>query len=278
MAFRRIEYILIAAFLLLNAFLFHTIYEQNYSSNRDNKLRQGISRSIETEMQAAEISFGDLSKDVQKLPFMVGVFDDGLGEHANERADQELRVGNNDRLYSRLKNPLELPGLTANTTAQAFAQQPLETLKQYLSSSAMRHGEEYDFAFYNANKKMIVFYQLGVDKHHIVDGSGEVIFHLDDNYRVTSYEQAHVENIQAQGESRTLISEKQALENLFLYNELPNHSEVLSASLGYRTNLLVKDLLIYKPVWMVYIRDKDGNLKTLYVDAINGTIIQASSS
>lgn len=277
MAFRRIEYILILAFLVLNAFLFHALFEQKQAQGLEDQ-RQSQSRTIEAEMQAADVSAGNLSEEEVSLPFMAGETENRLAEQANKLKHQDIRIGNNERLFSHLDKPLDLPGLSDTTTADAFAQQALSRLNDFKNSDAMLYGKHYDFAFYNPQKKVIAFYQNGHEGRPIIDGSGEIFFHLDDNYHVESYEQSYVENTMPQGEDRQLISEKQAVENLYLYNELPSHAEVLSTALGYRTNLLLDNLFLYKPVWLVYIRNKDSETKILYVDAINGTIIQTQNN
>ena len=52
---------------------------------------------------------------------------------------------------------------------------------------------------------------------------------------------------------------------------------MVSAQLSYQQTLRVEDIIVYKPVWAIVIRLDAHSLKTVYVDGINGTIIQNPS-
>ncbi|AMB92201.1 hypothetical protein CYJ27_01145 [Aerococcus christensenii] len=276
MDFRRIENILIIAFFLLNTFLAYTLFGKNMlmtSLSQDNI-------NIEQELKANEINLTfDLSSEEGKEPFIAGKQQKLSTEGENRPQAQRLKWDKDTgQLYGEFAHPIALKGLKqVSDDPTRLPNEVLSPINKLLTEGSIEEGESYRFLVYNRQRKMIYYGQVGYDDRLITDSTARLIFHLNDQNEIVSYEMSHIQKVQPQGQVRSLISSKKAVENLYLYNEIPSKSSVVSAQLSYQQTLRVEDIIVYKPVWAIVIRLDAHSLKTVYVDGINGTIIQNPS-
>ncbi|MDK6678880.1 two-component system regulatory protein YycI [Aerococcus sp. UMB8608] len=278
MDFRRIQYILIVAFLILDLFLLNIFVSKNsiYFPNDSNR---STAASVQTEMNLNELAEIPLSDEAGELPFVAAQLDlEAWQEAADKLTDQEVTIDSKGRLFSKLDRPLPLPALDKGLAEDSWSEIDFKELNDFKDSQQVLNGKDYHFAYYNPRKSTVTYYQEAYDGHGIIDGSGDLIFHLNDKLEVDAYEQSYAGETQVQGENRPLISEKQAIENLYLNDEIPNKASVVKVKIGYRTSLALDQLHMYKPIWTIYIKHNDDEVETEYVDGINGTIIQPQSS
>lgn len=278
MDFRRIEYILIVAFFWLNLFLGYVFISNNAMlfASPDGQTAINIAR----EMQADDINYEKPSSENQQLPLVRTRRHTLLDDHMAEldAGFQVVSMGNTQRLLSRFVEPVALPKLTAEVEPEDVSAEMLAPIQKLLNDGTILEGAAYQYYMYYPQQQSIRYVQTTAAGLPIVDDSSEIIFFLDAEYDIISYEQTFAGAAEAQGEQRTLISEKQAMENLYLNNQLPNGSSIIKSELAYYTILPLTDMTMYSPVWTFGIKTEEGNVLTLNVDAINGSMIQTGGA
>lgn len=276
MDFKRIQYIFIIAFFILDLFLVNGFMTDSRHLFVDAQV--GKQRALDHQ-DISSIAQIPLDDETRAQPFVVGEHDgEVLKANIEHIKGQNAAIDAKGRVLSQLHSPLTLPSFNLNDSHTQLPEDVLQTLIQFLKSDAIIQGERYRFGHYNPQQKTITFFEVLYDQLPLVDSSGELIFHLNEAGDVISYEQTLVDGQKAQGDPRTLISEKQAVENLLLNNELPAKSVVTGITLAYRSTLILDGFTMYKPVWLVTVKRHNDDILREYVDGINGTIIQTQSS
>ena len=118
-----------------------------------------------------------------------------------------------------------------------------------------------------------MIYTQKADKLTIMDGSSQIIFTINANDQVVSYEQIYAGSVQVLGKERELITAQKAVEILYLAGRINSKATVQSVKLSYYQSLVLKDFSIYSPAWYIEIRQADGQLIARRVDAIHGTVL-----
>ena len=111
----------------------------------------------------------------------------------------------------------------------------------------------------------------------IGDSTGSIIFNLDPDYEVISYEQTFAGTAEVQGNSRTVISQKRAVEGLYLNSQIPANATVRTVQLAYYRTLSLSDMDIYSPMWYIELEIKNAPVEIRRVDALTGSIITTPS-
>lgn len=274
MDFRRIEYILIVAFLCLNLFLGYVFIGKNSLLFADPSNQTAI--NVNQEMQSDDIVYDPPSSEKFELPLIRTRRHTLLDQQmANlNPAIQEVLIGNGQRLFGRFNQPIELPRLNENIHPANLTEDMLAPIQAILTNGTIIKGDQYQYQIYNPQQQMIRYVQKTAEGKPIVDDSSELVFLLDDDYNIISYEQTFAGEAEPQGKPRTLITEQMALENLYLNNRIPVRSTIIKKHLAYYTTLPLTDMTMYSPVWTFCIQTEDGGILTWNVDAISGAIIQ----
>ncbi|AMB99513.1 hypothetical protein AWM75_05660 [Aerococcus urinaehominis] len=272
MDFRRIEKLLIFAFLLLNIFLVYVFVGKNSLLILPRIDQSQV--NVAAEMKADGIKFTDLSDEIRDLPLMRVPNEPLLTNENTNFANQTVTLDGGNRLVSQLNTNIVLSKLTSDVSASEITNEMLAPLENFVNADNIVAGDSYQFFYYDAINRRIHYIQFKDGNIPITDGTSELIFHLDNNFNVSSYEQRLVATMKTQGSARKLISEKQAVENLYLNDEISDQSTILRRTLGYNVTLPLTDMTVYTPVWCVVVAEQDGAISRHYVDGINGTIIQ----
>lgn len=188
-------------------------------------------------------------------PFNVAVEKDGDVEWVNVKDGQASKP---------------IPIYQSIPTLNKAGKRDLGPLENFMKSSFLK-GDDYEFVAYYKAKREIVYAQK-INGVPILDGTGQVTFYLNNDYRVVSYLATHVDHLQRQDTKKQTITQKKAVEILYVNNLLPSNSRIETATLAYHQILKLKDMTVYSPVWYFDILN-DGALTTQRVDATSGKII-----
>jgi len=275
MNFRRIEYLFIIAFLLLDVFLVYVFAGKNMPVLESGTESSNV--NIVQEMQADEITASsDFSENSEELPMVAGEVD-SLSQQPTHNIASVSTDDSGKRTFVQLVDPVYLPlqGDTANST-QPLSDEAKAVVDGLLKDGTVVNGEDYQFIMYDDTKNGIYYGCQTSMGHPVVDETAQLIFHLNDQGEVVSYEQTHVSNIIVQGDNRSLISQQEAVENLYLSNGIPAKSKIVDVSLGYQNTLTEENTILYRPVWRILIKKPDNTLTAEIVDGINGSIVQST--
>ena len=262
MDFRRSTLVLIISFLFLDIFLLGMFWQMknevktplNTSINVMEQMRTdgitvtGVNTTVES-LPIIQITPTSIESQVNTLPSQVATYDKGV-------------------ISSQLLAPIQLTlDANANATIENFAE-----LTTYVESGSIIHGNQYTWFNYNPTTRKVIYTQRA-NQIPVMDGSSQIIFTLNANNQVISYEQTFAGNAEVLGTNRALITSQKAMEVLYLAGRIPTRSTVSVVRLSYYKSLSLKDLSIYSPAWYVEFKQADGQTLVRRVDAIRGTVL-----
>lgn len=92
------------------------------------------------------------------------------------------------------------------------------------------------------------------------------------------FSQTHVEGLEALREKQETISEKDAVETLYIGNRIQGSSKLKDSLLAYTKLYTVRGKNVYIPVWFIWIEDTKGNVKVERVNAFSNSIFSANAT
>lgn len=264
MDYKRIQIIFIIAFTILNLYLLSVLLEK--SENYLAVDGESAAVNFQEGMRGENIEAPNLSSEALQIPFIKTDKQNVLTEDFSRLTNQTARMEGN-KLVSVLSEPI---GLDLQTELPLVGQ--LGPLLDYIEEGNILYGDEYTFLSYQSSSKRLVFVQE-VEGVPIADGTGSLIFLLNDKGEVQSYEQTYASGAEVQGRARTVISEQSAVETLYLNNQIPSDSTIRNVTLSYFQTLSLSDMNIYSPMWYVEIVRTNLPVQVKRVDALNGNLI-----
>lgn len=268
MDFKRIQIIFIITFLFLNTFLIVTYIDKNknYYSSSSNQVID-----FSKEMENENIKLPKFSENENKVPYVQAETHTLLEDNVDQLSNHSGVIEEDGSLYSSLlSKPLALSEETELT------KEDIELLTEFVLSEQVLFGTDYRYFNYNATNQQITFAQIA-NNIPIADGTSEIIFHLNNKKEVISYDQTYAGPVTVQGESRNLITDKNAVEILYQNDEIPANATVKKPVLTYSKTLSLQKLSMYAPVWYIQIINS-GNTEFKRVDALSGSIIRSNTS
>ena len=268
MDFRRIKIIFIITFAALNIYLLSVLLEKNATTLSFGS--ESTTLNIEEAMKADDIEFPTLSTDQEKIPLLKT--DKGVTlETDQSKLVNQTTVFEDGVLFSTLSEPIPL-----EIDAEELAIVDRTPITDFILQGNVLNGAEYSFLTYLPLRRQLVYAQVA-NNIPIGDSTGSITFNLDPDYEVISYEQTFAGEAEVQGNSRTVISQKRAVEALYLNNQIPANSTVRAVQLTYYRTLSLSDMDIYSPMWYIEIEIENAPVEIRRVDALTGSIITTSS-
>lgn len=279
MDFKRIEWIFFLAFLGLNVFLF--------SMYREAKMNQTItSRTNETiplhkRLESENITYeGDFSSRKREGYYLSGVptnFDEA-------RKSERLRLNNPDLLgrQTTIENNL-LKHKVEDVILLTDVNQAPEVIAKILNQQGLvLFGKEYQ---YNVEESTLSndFPEIIAGQFYediiINDPASRITFFLEketEHWRVNEYIQTHISELQPLREIMPTYSERDAINTLYINNQIPSNSKILWRQLAYKMTLIVRGQAIFVPTWFIEIETSNHEIKTEMVNAFTNRIITNS--
>ena len=262
MDFRRSTLVLIISFLFLDLFLFGTFWQMK----KETKTPLNTSINVMEQMRTDGIMVTGVNTTVESLP-IIQISPTNI-EHLINTLPSQVATYDKGVISSQLLAPIQLT-LDANSiaTMDNFAE-----LTTYVESGSIINGNQYTWFNYNPTTRKVIYAQRAT-QIPVMDGSSQIIFTLNANNQVISYEQTFAGNAEVLGANRALITSQKAMEVLYLAGRIPTRSTVSVVRLSYYKSLALKDLSIYSPAWYVEFKQADGQTLVRRVDAIRGTVL-----
>ncbi|MGB6179006.1 two-component system regulatory protein YycI [Carnobacterium sp.] len=268
MDFRRIEIIFVITFIALNIFLLTTYLDKNYNNFSSENSNTKV--NIADEMAKSNIELPTFQNEINKVPYVQADANDLLLKNYSKLNNQRGSIGENGFVYkSTLSEPLQL------TEEKEFVAKDIDKLIAFIESNQVLFGKEYQFFRYITKSQQVVFTQIA-NNIPIADGTSEVVFQLDNSKRVISYEQSYAGPVTVQGESRVLITDKNAVDILYQNNELSADTIIKKPTLSYYRTLNLEELSMYAPAWFIEI-ESSTDTQVKRVDAISGTVLKVQT-
>ncbi|MFX3623280.1 MAG: two-component system regulatory protein YycI [Ectobacillus sp.] len=258
MDWSKIKTIFIITFLILDFFLaFQFIQKKNNS-----RLEIMTETTIEEQLEAEKITYVELPKEPAREAYITG--------RSKEFKEEELRFLRNqvpvlkdvNTIFSKLKEPLLIPKSDKGYFFEEF-------LKSYVLE-----GPKYKYWKTDQKAKKIYFFQQYKTKSIFYNKYAALVLDINDKNEIISYTQTMLTDVSEMGgdnKKQDIITAAQALETLYLKNELKPESRVTKAEIGYYTIVIPSSgVQVIAPTWHFIV---DGE-EDLFVNAMEGQIIK----
>lgn len=262
MDFRRSTLVLIISFLFLDLFLFGIFWQMK----KEVKTPLNASINVMEQMRTDGITVTGVNTTVESLP-IIQISPTNIDSLVNTLPSQ-IATYEKGIISSQLLAPIQL---TIDTNATVTMDQFAE-LTTYVESGSIINGKQYTWFNYNPTTRKVIYAQRA-NQIPVMDGSSQIIFTLNVNNQVISYEQTFAGTPEILGSNRVLITSQKAMEVLYLAGRIPTRSTVSVVRLSYYKSLGLKDLSIYSPAWYVEFKQADEQIIVRRVDAIRGTVL-----
>ena len=260
MDFKRSAIVLIVCFFFLDLFLFGLVWQKR----TDTKNPLNTSINVIDQMKQDGITLPALNATAESVP-IIQVTPESIDTKLNTLLNQTTTLDKNV-VTGQFVAPIQLD-LSGSVSAESF-----EELTKLVENNQVAFGDQYTWSSYNPTTRKVIYTQKA-DKLTIMDGSSQIIFTINANDQVVSYEQIFAGTVQVLGKERQLITAQKAVEILYLAGRINSKATVQSVKLSYYRSLVLKDFSIYSPAWYIEIRQADGQLIARRVDAIHGTVL-----
>lgn len=251
MNYRKIEFIFLITFFLLNGYLFLTLYNEEKTSKNIGNTNDSIEEILKKE--------GVTLKTTLDTKQRYGYYLEGrravLEKEAKTLKEQTISA-TKYKIKSQLQSPIMVKGEESLSL----------DLKDFMSQKEnFIQGDQYHYFPYILNKKNICYAQ-SYEGIPIDDTSAQVVFHVEENEKekkVEKYEQQQLIKIKPLRDKMELIRGEDAAYTLFLNNKLTRGDTIEWLSLAYAKVYKEKDSFVYLPIWMVNVKN-NSNIEEIY--------------
>lgn len=260
MDFKRIELIFLCAFLTLNAFLLFTFSKGNSIQVLDGN--SGASIGIESRLKNDKISY------------------EKAGEIANEKSTGYYlsSVTTNFKDNSYIKSGESTPGKIA--IEQKNTKQNI--LKSLENNQQVYQNRDYQYLLTDDPESEKLVLAQGYDGLPFYDESSQLVLEVTGNdgkyYSFGRFSQTHIDAIEALREKQETITEKDAIETLYLANKIPVSSTISDSLLAYTKIFTVRGKNVYIPAWFIWVKDGKENVRVERVNAFSNSIFSTNAS
>lgn len=262
MQWGQIKTLLIISFLVLDVYLFIQFLEKKEES--DIGILEHSTSSIEEQLADDNITYEALPDEEYEETFISVEQKQFTEEELNAQdktTPQETIIIQNTFIVSKLVNPIEI-----NESA---------TVEQITNmfNNLVYFSEEYQFWNWNKEENIIVFFQNKLDRPVYYSQNGLVLLFLNENNQIMFYMQTMLGETESLAEKRKLMQPMEAIETLYVANELPQDSHIDSVDIGFYTRVpFDTEVQVFAPIWKV----KVNGGKDYFVNAIEGFIFSTN--
>lgn len=272
MDFRRIEWLFLVAFIVIDIFLFAAFQRDTSGETDTSSNRSSSDTTILKEMRADNISFKAPSKKSGEGYYISTSNDSSIKSNLTSLSNQTVRYQSDGTITSTFKTPI----------TGVDTQHPDKTLDTVVSNSTLiLNGTDYTYNAKLSSRNTVVYTQEVADGP-IYSRYGEIRFSLTNAGPVTGYTQGYLANVSTLREKTETISERKALIWLYQYNQIPNNTKVVWTKLAYTRYFNLKNSSVYIPTWVVAVKSNSGNnagvLQLKHVNAFTGAILTNDSN
>ncbi|MDM5045279.1 two-component system regulatory protein YycI [Levilactobacillus brevis] len=272
MDFRRIEWLFLVAFIVIDISLFAAFQRDTSGETDTSSNRFSSDTTILKEMRADNISFKAPSKKSGEGYYISTSNDSSIKSNLTSLSNQTVRYQSDGTITSTFKTPI----------TGVDTQHPDKTLDTVVSNSTLiLNGTDYTYNAKLSSRNTVVYTQKVADGP-IYSRYGEIRFSLTNAGTVTGYTQGYLANVSTLREKTETISERKALIWLYQYNQIPNNTKVVWTKLAYTRYFNLKNSSVYIPTWVVAVKSNSGNnagvLQLKHVNAFTGAILTNDSN
>ncbi|WP_062107945.1 two-component system regulatory protein YycI [Bacillus niameyensis] len=255
MDWSRIKTIFIIAFLILDLFLLSQLLTkmEQYEVKND--------APIDENFKADGIKYEGLPKEVESDHYLSANIKRFTKEELQKLQDQQVHLENQTIVRSELETPIVIKN-----------EEDFKKLDEFVKANVL-YGDEYEFWEYNKADRTFTYYQKVDDKFLFKNQSAHLIFQMNEQNEIISYNQTKLEEIDPISEEEDVLQPLRVLEILYGKGLIKSNSTV-KAELGYYTFVNMEAAQVLTPTWYFIIERDDGR-ESMLVNALEGTVIQS---
>ncbi|MBC1473937.1 hypothetical protein HB852_04865 [Listeria grandensis] len=260
MDWKKTETIFIIAFLILDIFLL-VLFIDSRMSSAPTPL---VSQTLEEKLKSENITYGKIPSNPEKGSYLSTEPIAFTQKDINGLKGQKISVMNADqRIDSVLIKPVKID-------PEKYGADLLPFLK-----SDVFEGERYTYWSYNADRREMTFNQKIDGRPVLFNANGQIVFNLNKDNEVVSYQQTMLGDTQMFDEKDDVISGTDALEVLHQHGDLKQNSKIVNTTLGYYNLVSLPSSDVYLPVWAFEVKH-DKQTTFLLVNGLEGSVINTS--
>lgn len=267
MNYKRIEWIFLVAFLLLNFYLASILYVNNKETKQVTEERD---TKIEAIMKRDNIRYqGVLSDKHQQGAYMSAEVTD-LAKDKDQIKNADVTV-RDDALLCDLKKPIPI-GRNEESQINDFIYNPHNVID----------GKDYHYLPEASHSQKALVYAQSYKGMPIYDMTAEVTFTKEkgknQQSEVIGYRQQHVENMKEMRDKSDFISEREAVYTLYLNSRLSSGDTIQWIKLAYTKVLSKGKTNVYVPTWIVKVKSNTGVTEVEKVNAISNRLMSPNNN
>ncbi|MFD1706076.1 two-component system regulatory protein YycI [Siminovitchia sediminis] len=256
----KLKTIFIIAFLILDIYLL----TQLLNKQEVNKLEVKADVSLEENLNNDGIDYSGLPNDQVKDQYMSANTKSFSEKEVENLKDQSVTIVDDSIIYSELRHPI--------LVEEDFDIQEIEQLVK----SSVLYGEQYVFGHYDEEAGTITFYQKYKDKILFKNRSAHIVFYMDNDRKIESYEQTMLETFEPISEKEEVLPAIRAVKAVYRNRLLQPDSDIVQAELGYYTVVNMEATQVLTPTWHI-VAEHNGEQESMLVNAFEGQVIEGNS-
>ncbi|WP_227936921.1 two-component system regulatory protein YycI [Alkalihalobacillus deserti] len=255
MDWSRTKTIFIITFLFINVFLTWQLIE----TNNVNQISMITEATIQEVLKENNVTIeNELPEEDLSGLLVIGKLLKLSLNQVPALEKQEVQLIDEYTAMSVLEEPFELP-----------LEQISPVLETFLSTYIFE-GDNYRFGGYDSEKNRVYLYQIYKGKMAYTLEDQPLILNLDNQQRVTSYQQRFFQFEDQEGEDREILSSLKAIEILLNDQLIRMNQTITNVQFGYYSFFSpTDDVQVFAPMWRVTV---DGQI--YLVHATGGTVQQ----
>ena len=257
MDWSRIKTIFIITFLILDVYLIYQFIVKHDANQYEVKKEA----SVEEQLKEDEITYIEMPKTAIKDQYLSARIKEFTKEDTNKLKGQSVTIIDKTILASKLEKPFQLDPNFEPASLSG------------LISEYVLNGNDYIYWDRDDKEKTITYFQQYQNKYFYQNKNGMIVFHLNKNNQIISYEQTYLEGIDKLNTKEKVIEPLKALGILHQKGLLETKSSITKAELGYSTIVPLASTQVFAPTWRFVV---DGK-KSLFVNAFEGQVIEFNS-
>lgn len=258
MQWGQIKTLLIISFLILDVYLFVQFLEKKEES--DIGILEHQTSTIEEQLADDHITYEELPDEEYEETF-ISVEQKQFTEEEllkqNKNIPQLTTIIQENFIVSKLEEPIQI---SETATVEQITN---------LFNNLVYFSEEYQFWNWNKEENIIVFFQNKLDRPVYFNQKGLVLLFLNRDNQITFYTQTMLGETESLAEKRKLMQPMEAIETLYIANELQQDSHIDRVNIGFYTRVpFDTEVQVFAPIWRVKVNGEHD----YFVNAIEGFI------
>lgn len=264
MQWGQIKTLLIAAFLILDIYLFVQFMDKKEAA--DIGVLEQHTLSVEEQLRDDRITYEPLPDEEYEETFIAveqHEFSDADLRAERKESKQTTTVVQNDLIVSKVEDRISI-------SETASEEQIMNTF-----SKLVYFSDEYTFWNWNEEENILVFFQNKFNRPVYYNQNGLVLVFLNGDNEVDFYIQSMLGEAESLAEKRELMKPMEAIETLYRANELPFESHINNVNIGFHTRVPFEtDVQVFAPIWKVKVNENQN----YFINAIEGFIFSTDES